>query len=440
MRQPGHKYLEQLTDFGIKLGLDKIRHILFKLGNPQKKFPSILIAGTNGKGSVSSFIAHCLKENNYRVGLYTSPHLIKVEERIQINGKPIPSKVFDSLCLDLRNLCLKLPLEMQPTYFEALTAVAFEYFAEENIDVCVCEVGMGGRFDATNVIDAELEVITPVSYDHMEYLGNSIEEIAAEKAGIIKWNSIVVSGKQLPGAIKVLKRVCKQKKSKLFSYGNEFSAKQVYSNFPEEQRFHFYGREKIKDISIKLFGNHQIHNAAVAIESLLLLRKKGFNIQIDAIRNGMKNTFWPARFQLLMENPLVILDGGHNPAGIKSLKNTLKGYFPDKKFIFLVGILKDKKWDEMLRMLSTCGKRFIFTKVDNPRSMLPEILAEKMKSFAPNASIEIIEEPFYALEKVCSMRDESPRVICGSLYLAGEILKILRTKRFKNLFFNLVSS
>ncbi|MGB9643224.1 MAG: bifunctional folylpolyglutamate synthase/dihydrofolate synthase, partial [Candidatus Ratteibacteria bacterium] len=183
MSNIGHIYLEQLTDFGIKLGLDKIKFLLSKLGNPHKKYRSVLIAGTNGKGSVASFIASCLKEAGYRVGFYTSPHLIRVEERIQINGKPIPSKVFDGLCLELKNLCMKLPIEMQPTYFEALTAVAFEYFKMENINICVCEVGMGGRFDATNVLEPNIEVITPISYDHMEYLGNSIEEIAEKTLG-----------------------------------------------------------------------------------------------------------------------------------------------------------------------------------------------------------------------------------------------------------------
>ncbi|MCX7705767.1 MAG: bifunctional folylpolyglutamate synthase/dihydrofolate synthase [bacterium] len=430
MSGAGFRYLEKLTDFGIKLGLDKIRHILSNLDNPHKKYKSVLIAGTNGKGSVACFISNCLKQAGYRTGLYTSPHLIRVEERIQINGKPIPSKIFDDLCLELKKICEKLPVEMKPTYFEALTAIAFEYFRREKIDVCVCEVGMGGRFDATNVLEPVLEVITPVSFDHMEYLGNSIEEIASEKAGIIKENSILVSGRQLPGALKVIKRVCRQKKTKAYFYGKHFLARLVSSDFPNQQRLNFSGTEKMKNISIKLFGRHQVHNAAVAIQSLLLLKKQGFNIPEKAIIEGMKNSIWPARFQPVMEHPMVIIDGGHNTDGINSLKKALKQYFPDRKFIFLVGILKDKKWETMLRMLADSGERFIFTRPDTPRSVPPEELAQKMREFLPESLIEILEKPKDAFERLIEIKSSSPRVICGSLYLAGDILKIIKPVRF----------
>jgi len=428
MSRSGHTYLDHLTDFGIKLGLDKMRFILTKLGNPQKKYSSILIAGTNGKGSVANFITNCLKENNYKVGFYTSPHLIRVEERIRINGKPIPSRIFDNLCLEIKGLCMKLPIEMQPTYFEALTAVAFEYFAREKIDVCVCEVGMGGRFDATNVIDADLQIITPVSYDHMEYLGNSIQEIAFEKAGIIKQDAIVISGKQSLEAEKVLKRICKQRNSRIFLYGKDFSARTVHSCSLDGQVFDFTGIEKLKNVSIKMLGRYQVHNAAVALESLFALKKKGFRIENDAILRGMQNAFWPARFHLIMRNPFVVLDGAHNPAGITSLKQTLKFYFPDKKFIFLIGILKDKKWQDMLKILLPVGKKFIFTKSNNPRSIAPEKLAEEMKRLSAHSTIEVIEDPSFAVKRLVSMQDTEPKIICGSLYLAGEILKILRIK------------
>ncbi|MCM8764793.1 MAG: bifunctional folylpolyglutamate synthase/dihydrofolate synthase [Candidatus Omnitrophica bacterium] len=431
MSGSGHKYLEKLTDFGIKLGLEKMRFILSSLKDPHKKYNSILIAGTNGKGSVSCFIANCLKQAGYSVGLYTSPHLIRVEERIQINGKQVPSGVFNEMCLELKKLCDKLPVEMQPTYFEALTAIAFEYFRREKIDVCVCEVGMGGRFDATNVLEPVLEIITPVSYDHMEYLGNSIEEIASEKAGIIKQNSIVVSGRQLPESLKVIKRVCRQKNAKGYFYGKDFSARLTFSDFPYEQKLNFTGIYDIKDISIRLFGRHQIHNAAVAIQSLLSLRMLGFDISDPAIIEGMKKSVWPARFQPVMKGPMVIIDGGHNPDGMNSLKAALKQYFPDSKFIFLVGILKDKKWEDMLRILSKLGQKFIFTTSTNPRSVPPEHLARKMSEFTRKASVEVIEKPQQAFERLIEIKDNSPRVICGSLYLAGDILKICKSKKIR---------
>ncbi|MCM8822050.1 MAG: bifunctional folylpolyglutamate synthase/dihydrofolate synthase [Candidatus Omnitrophica bacterium] len=429
MSGSGHKYLEKLTDFGIKLGLDKMRFILSSIKNPHKKYRSILIAGTNGKGSVACFISNCLRQAGYKVGLYTSPHLIRVEERIQINGKQVSSGVFNEMCLELKKLCDKLPVEMQPTYFEALTVIAFEYFKREKIDVCVCEVGMGGRFDATNVLEPVLEIIMPVSYDHMEYLGNSIEEIASEKAGIIKNNSIVVSGRQLPESLKVIKRVCRQKNAKGYFYGKDFSARLIFSDFPHEHKLNFTGISSIKNISIRLFGSHQIHNAAVAIQSLLLLRKSGFDISDSAIIEGMKKSIWPARFQPVMENPLVIIDGGHNPDGINSLKRALKQYFPDTKFIFLVGILKDKKWEVMLRMLSKLGEKFIFTTPDNPRSVPPEHLAGKMHELTKKTGVEVIENVQHAFKRLIEIKGSSPRVICGSLYLAGDILRICKAKK-----------
>ncbi|MCM8815665.1 MAG: bifunctional folylpolyglutamate synthase/dihydrofolate synthase [Candidatus Omnitrophica bacterium] len=431
MRGSGYKYLEKLTDFGIKLGLDKMRFILSSLDNPHKNYRSILIAGTNGKGSVSCFIANCLKKGGYRVGMYTSPHLIRVEERIQINGKQVPSGVFNEMCLELKKLCDKLPVEMQPTYFEALTAIAFEYFRREKIDVCVCEVGMGGRFDATNALEPVMEIIMPVSYDHMEYLGNTIEEIASEKAGIIKNKSIVVSGRQLPESLKVIKRVCKQKSAKGYFYGKDFSARLAFSDFPHEQRLNFTGISSIKNISIRLFGSHHIHNAAVAVQSLLVLRRFGFDVSESAIIEGMKNAFWPARFQPLMKNPMVIIDGGHNPDGINSLKRALKQYFPDTKFIFLVGILKDKKWEVMLRMLSKLGEKFIFTAPDNSRGIPPQYLAGKMIKLNPAASVEVIEDVKQAFERLIEIKGNKPRVVCGSLYLAGDILRICKAKKIK---------
>ncbi len=429
MSRSGHKYLEQLTDFGIKLGLDKIRFILSKLGEPHNRFPSVLIAGTNGKGSVASFVSSCLKEAGYKVGLYTSPHLVRVEERIQINGKPIGSKIFDSLCLKLKNLCSDLPVEMQPTYFEALTAIAFDYFASQKIDICVCEVGMGGRFDATNVLDSFMEIITPISYDHMQYLGNSLEAIASEKAGIIKKNTVVVSGKQQQQALKVLKRVSRQNNAKAYFFGNDFSAKLVSCEFPRFQKIDFQGSKKLKGVSINLFGRHQVQNAAVAIQSLLLLKGKGFHISDDAIFKGMSKAVWPARFQVIKENPLMILDGAHNPDGIRSLIRTLKEYFPGKKFIFLTGILKDKKWETMLRLIAKESRKIIFTRPMTVRSIPPSDLAIFMKKLLPEIEIEAVEDPVEAFKIFSNSFDGNPMFICGSLYLAGDILRILKYRK-----------
>ncbi|MCM8819113.1 MAG: bifunctional folylpolyglutamate synthase/dihydrofolate synthase [Candidatus Omnitrophica bacterium] len=413
------EFLDSLSDFGIKLGLDKTLFYLEKLGNPHKKYPSVLVAGTNGKGSVCKSVNKVLQISGYKVGLYTSPHLIEVRERIKINDKEIPESIFKEKIKILRKIIEKQPLHLYPTYFEALTIIAFLYFAESNVDILVCEVGMGGRFDATNVLPSFIEVITKIGLDHMEFLGKTYREIANEKAGIIKENTIVISAKQKKEASQVIKKKARDKKSKLLTYGEDFKGKLI--NFTSERMvFNFYGREKIKNLETDLIGIHQVENLSVAIQTLLVLKEKGYRIKEEDIREGIKNINWPARFQVIQKNPYIILDGAHNPDGVRTLMKNIKKIFPNEKFSFLVGILKDKDYKSMIKIFEKYTDRIIFTKPDSERAISPEILVKYIKD---KRKVKIIENPEKAYNYI--RKTGQNWVIFGSLYLSSDIIPLL---------------
>jgi len=416
------EFLERLTDFGIKLGLDKTLFFLKKFGNPHLKYPSILIAGTNGKGSVARTLSEILYQAGYKVGLYTSPHLLKINERICVNNKPISDRKLNFYIKELKEIISKMPYHNYPTFFEALTVIGFLYFAERGIDILVAEVGMGGKFDATNVLPSFIEIITPISFEHTKYLGRSLNEIALQKAGVIKSGSSVIVAKQKKICEEIIRQKAKEKKAKLYIYLKDFKGRRV-SQSKQEQIFDFYGEGKYKNLKTKLLGKHQIQNISLAIQAVSLMRKKGFRISDQAIYKGVENTFWPARFQILKENPLIILDGAHNPAGIKILKQTLSEVFPGEKFSFLVGIMKDKDWKKMLIQIFNITDEVIFTSPDTERAVEPEILAEFSKG-RKNLKIEVVKNPGKAIEEIQKKRKNF--CICGSLFLAGEILKYFK--------------
>lgn len=422
-KNPSLEFLEKLTDFGIKLGLDKMRFYLEKLKNPHFKYPSILVAGTNGKGSVCRALSRILEESGYKTGLYTSPHLIDVRERIRINGIEISEEEFVEKIEKIRKIIEKQPEYLYPTYFEALTLIGFLYFAEKNIDILVCEVGMGGRFDATNVLPSFVEIITKIGMDHMEFLGKTYKEIASEKAGIIKEKTVVFSSKQKKEAEDVIKKKAREKGAKVYIYRDDFKGKLVLIS-PEEMIFDFYGERKIRNLKTDLLGKHQIENLSIAIETALFLNKKGYRIKEENIKKAIENVGWQARFQIIRKNPYIIIDGAHNLDGIKNLIRNLKDIFPDKKFSFLVGILKDKEYQKMVNEIEKFAEHIIFTKPNTERALSPEILAKSVK----RKNIEIIENPEKAYRFI--INSEKNWVICGSLYLCGDILNILKSSQF----------
>ncbi len=425
MAKSPEAFLEGLSDFGIKLGLDKTFFLLKKLGSPQKQYPSVLVAGTNGKGSVSSSLASILAAAGYRTGLYTSPHLVDVRERIALNGRMIPADRLAAEVRRLKRMLANLPYHLYPTYFEALTVLAFSYFAQEEAQVVVAEVGMGGRFDATNVLPAGLEIITPISLEHTQYLGKTIREIAGEKAGVIKEGSAVICAAQKRDALAVIRLKAADRKAELSVLGRDFSGR-VRRRTSGGQTLDFTGIRALPGLVTPLLGSHQVENVSLAVQAALTLRSRGFSISERAIRRGLRATRWPARFQVLRKSPLLILDGAHNPAGIAVLQRTLAEVFPGRKFSYLAGVLKDKEWRTMLESLPPEAP-LLLTRPENDRAVEPAELARHLERQGRKGPVRVVASTAAALQEIQQNR-KTDFCICGSLYLAGDVLKCLGGK------------
>ena len=403
-------YLYGLKKFGSKLRLEEMEKLVSVLDHPQKKFKSIHIAGTNGKGSTSAFLAQILQEAGYKVGLYTSPHLVNFNERIKINGKDISGQKIVELSEIMKRKVEEN--EIDTTFFEFTTAMAFQYFADEQVDFAVVEVGLGGRLDATSVIDPEICVITNISLEHTRVLGESKEEIAKEKAAIIKENKIVVTAETNETVLDIFNSVCNQKNSSLMVLDKELKFKIEDSSF-NEQKFSVTG--KINDtFSIKMLGEYQIKNACLALLVADLLK-----ISIDKIKLGLLNTFWAGRLQILQKNPLVMVDGAHNLEGIKNLVKSVKKI--DRKKILVLGIAEDKKLEEMVSLLVPLFDQIIITE-GNFKPTPVEKLNEVVLKY--NQNVKMIQDSKEAVEEALKLADEDDFVlVSGSLYLVGDILK-----------------
>ena len=315
------RYFEGLQPSTIRLGLDRVREALQLLKNPQTHYPAVHVAGTNGKGSTCAFAAACLRAQGYRVGLYTSPHLNRVNERIQINGEPIRD---GALAEGIERLRAALPTSLDLTYFEFGTLLALHHFAEERVDVAVLETGMGGRLDATTAARAEVTAITPVSFDHQEYLGFTLAAIAAEKAGIIRPNVPVVVGPQEPEALEVIEKAAQAAGARVYRIGRDFDFE------PEPAGKYTYRgmRTRVPGLYPGLRGPHQVQNAAVALACLELLEDRGLKISRENARAGLAGTEWPGRLEEFAGSPRVVLDGAHNPQGVETLVKALDALYP----------------------------------------------------------------------------------------------------------------
>jgi dihydrofolate synthase / folylpolyglutamate synthase len=403
-------YLYGLKKFGSKLRLEEMEKLVTALDNPQKKFKSIHIAGTNGKGSTSAFLAQILQEAGYKVGLYTSPHLVNFNERIKINGKDISGQKIVELSETIKKKVEENKIDT--TFFEFTTAMAFQYFADEQVDFAVVEVGLGGRLDATSVIDPEICVITNISLEHTRVLGETKEEIANEKAAIIKENKIVVTAEIDEVVLDIFNSVCNQKNSSLMGLDKELKFKIEDSSF-NEQNFSVTG--KINDtFSIKMLGEYQIKNACLALLVADLLK-----ISIDKIKLGLLNTFWAGRLQILQKNPLVMVDGAHNLEGIKNLVKFVKKI--DRKKILVLGIAEDKKLEEMVSLLVPLFDQIIITE-GNFKPTPVEKLNEVVLKY--NQNVKMIQDSKEAVKEALKLANEDDFVlVSGSLYLVGDILK-----------------
>ena len=406
-------YINGVEAFGSKPGLTRIRELLEKLGDPQKKLRFVHIAGTNGKGSCAAMTASVLKAAGYKTGLYTSPYLCRFNERMQINGRQIEDDVLAEIVSRVKPAAEAMA--DHPTEFELMTAAALLWYAQENCEIVVLEVGLGGRFDATNIIDApEAAVIMNIGLDHTAVLGDSVEKIAFEKAGIIKQGTEVVLFGQGEEATGVIRRRCEELGVPL--HVADFS--QIVSEFDSlyGQSFRYRGRP----YALPLLGAHQLKNAAVVLELVEVLREKGWKLEQGDVEHGLYAVSWPGRFELVSDEPYFVVDGGHNPQCAETVRDNLLLYFPDKRRILLLGILKDKDYPGLTEILDEAADEYICITPESTRALPAEELAEHLKRYGKPVTVcgSIRDGVTEALR-----RSDGDSVVCavGSLYSVGEI-------------------
>ena len=424
------KYIENTHKFGIKLGLDSTGKLLELLGNPQDNLNVIHVAGTNGKGSVCSFISNILKEEGYKVGLYTSPYLETFTERIRVNGENIQEEDVARIITLIKDKIDIMISEgySSPTEFEIVTAMAFYYYNEKNMDYVVLEVGLGGRYDSTNVIKNPLvSVLVSISLDHIGVLGDTIGKIAYEKAGIIKENGTAIVYKQVKEAENIIKEVCEKQNAKYIEVNFDdvlVKKSDIYSQVYDCTIMD----EKFDNIEIKLIGEHQVNNSIVALNVVKFLRdNKNINISNESIKNGLLTTKWPGRIEKIMENPMFIIDGAHNEDGAKSLSKALEKNFPNKKLTMLIGMLVDKDIDSVLEILMPKFNKVITTTPDSDRAISAEELKNKISKYVDDVvSIKDIDKAVkYTLD---NSNEDDVIISAGSLYLIGEVRTLLKER------------
>jgi len=409
-------YLASLNVDTMHFGLAAITELLSRLGNPQNSYKTILIAGTNGKGSTAAMTSSILCSAGYNVGLYTSPHLVDVRERIVINGKKISLKEFNQTITYVKG-----KKEQPVTYFEFLTAAAFVYFQRQKVDIAVLEVGLGGRLDATNVCKPLVSVITNIALDHMDCLGNTLDSIVREKAGIIKQKGICITAAKQKKVEDVLRDVCLRRRAKLYRLGRDIKIKKQKDCFLNYQGLY----RNLKNLKIPLQGDHQLSNAALALAAIELCAKKGFSIADTAIYAGLRNTHWEARLEVLQNQPLFLLDGAHNPAGISVLCRTLKNDFFYRRLILIFGALADKDYRRMLQKIVPLASIIILTQLRTKRAVpVNDIMKTVKKMGYPAIVTENVKQAIERAQVMAKKQD----LICatGSFYLAGEVKQAFR--------------
>lgn len=402
-----------LRRFGIILGLDVIARLLETAGNPEKDYKIIHIAGTNGKGSIAAYLSTILTLAGYKTGLFTSPHLMRFNERICINNSPVSDKDVVAACTAFLDVDTG---EREPTFFEMNTAMALYAFSRAKVDIAVVETGMGGRLDSTNVLMPEVTIISNISREHQSYLGKTLGEIAFEKAGIIKENTPVITGARQKQVISVILNTAEEKKAPVFRLGKDFRIRRK-----KDGSFSYSGlnTSSIPDLVAGLPGYHQNDNAALAVCALELLAKKGILVSENIIREGLLHTRWPGRLELLDYKPEILLDGAHNLHAVRNLVSHLSRVHKNREIHLVCGILDDKPYKSMLAAILPLCSRVILTEADSDRAIPASLLAESAKKHTEN--IEIIQQVGKA---VCHALKTAPKeamvVIAGSLYVVGE--------------------
>jgi len=424
-------YIYSFIDFSLtknlryspeKFDLGRMRKYLDLLDNPQENFKVIHVAGTKGKGSTAAMIASILGASHYKTGFYTSPHMIDFNERIRIGDKVISHSEIIGLLNQLEPVIKQVP---ELTTFEIITGMAFKYFSDQKVDFGVIEVGMGGRFDATNVVKPQISVITSISFDHTKVLGKTLKKIAFEKAGIIKENVPVVVSMQKPSPLKEIKRIAEERKAKLIYAPDLYSIKM--KNYSIEGQFFSLIKEKedFIDISLPLLGDHQIDNARTAFATIEELIKQATKIASDAIVKGFNNICWPGRFEIINRKPLVIIDGAHNFDSFKKLSETIKKYLPGIKIILIFGASEDKDVESMLNTLQPLIKTLIITRSEHPRAM--ELIKLEKIAESINLPYKIEGNIKNAIGEALMLCDETTAIIAsGSIFIAGAVKENFR--------------
>ncbi len=407
--------------YGSVLGLGTMKRLLEAMGNPQKGLKFVHVAGTNGKGSVCAYLSGILSAAGYKTGLYVSPYVQEFGERIQVNGKYIPEDALAEVTQIVKEKSEELVRagHQHPTVFELMTAIGFEYFRRSGCDIVVLEVGLGGRLDATNIIDSpEVAVMVNIGFDHIEQLGNTLQKIAFEKAGIIKPGCDTVLYLQKTEVMEVIKNVCAERGSRLhIADGSKADISDI------SLAGMVFDWENYEGLKTALLGIHQVKNAATAVRAAEVLRERGWRLTDDAIRLGLKSTRWVGRLEVLSREPVFIVDGAHNPQGVETLLESLKLFFGERRFVFIMGVLGDKDYHTSVKMALPMAKCF-FT-VSPPmegRSLPAEKLAGEIKSYGYEVEVTVCKSIPEAVMSALDQANEDD-VICafGSLYQIGEI-------------------
>lgn len=407
-------YLYGLQKYGIKFGLNSTEKILDRLGNPHRRLRCIHVGGTNGKGSTAAILSSILTRHGFRVGLYTSPHLVRFTERFRINEEEVSMGAVLSVFERIRPA---IDEGEPPTFFEVVTTMGLAYFAQEEVDWAVIEVGMGGRLDATNVIRPHASVITNVSYDHQEYLGSTLAAIAREKAGIVKDGIPVVTGARQPLVQGILKATCFRHSAPLYCLGSDFRVRRN-----PDGSFQYQGiRRRWPSLQVGLKGSHQCQNTALALACLEVLEQEhALVLNETSVQEGLSRVHWPARLEILNEKPLIILDGAHNPQGAETLRDALKTCFKYRKLHLVLGIMADKDIKGILRRLLPLAETAIFTQPRYSRAAEPEELKRLARPYVRKHYV--ISDPAAAIEQAKRLADPEDAIcIAGSLYFAGEV-------------------
>ncbi|MCP3741239.1 bifunctional folylpolyglutamate synthase/dihydrofolate synthase [Rossellomorea sp. BNER] len=412
---------------GIKPGLKRMEYMMEKLDHPERKIQTIHIGGTNGKGSTVTYLRNILQQSGKRVGTFTSPYFERFNERISVNGDPIA----DNHLVQLVNLMIPISEKMEetewgsPSEFEVITAMSFFYFSHINpVDIVIYEVGLGGRLDSTNIIQPLVTAITNIGMDHTQFLGETVEEIAFEKAGIIKERVPVISCVRQPEAIEVIKEKANEQLADFYLYGVDFETNEE-ENLQAGEKFAFRSGQIKETYEISMVGRHQIENASLAIKIIELLNQKyEFNIDNNAIQLGLKNAYWPGRMEQISSIPLIYLDGAHNPEGVKTLVRTIEDRWTNKKVKIVVAALKDKDLKPMLSDFERVADQLILTTFDFPRVASPQELAGYISM---NNVTEMNNWKSALPDVISEVKSDEVLLITGSLYFLSQVKPYLNS-------------